>query len=58
MGRAGLGGAFGMEERAGRTFSDGHVGDDPLDGVLALVAVLAVEVSSELEVLACGIADG
>lgn len=36
-----------------RTLPDGHVRNDALDGILPLVLVLTVQVSSELEVLAC-----
>jgi hypothetical protein len=36
-----------------RTLSNGHVSDDPLDGILPLVTILAVEVGPKLEVLTC-----
>jgi hypothetical protein len=35
-----------------RTLSNGHVSDDPLDGILPLVAILTIEVGPKLKVLA------
>jgi hypothetical protein len=36
-----------------RTLSDGHVSDDPLDGILAFVTILTIKVGAKLKVLAC-----
>ena len=36
-----------------RTLSDGHVSDDPLDGIFPFVTILTVEVGAKLKVLAC-----
>lgn len=35
-----------------RTLSDRHVSDDPLDGILPFVTILAVKVGTELKILA------
>jgi hypothetical protein len=36
-----------------RTLSDSHVSDDPLDGILPFVTILAIKVGTKLKVLAC-----
>lgn len=40
-----------------RTLSDGHVRNDAFDSIFPLVFILAVQVSSELEVLAYVVKD-
>lgn len=45
------------EERAD-IFADSHVGDDALDGILASVSVLAVQVCQQLGILAYRVVDG
>jgi hypothetical protein len=36
-----------------RTLSDCHVSDNPLDGILPSVTILAVKVGAKLKILAC-----
>lgn len=45
------------EERAD-ILADSHVGDDALDGILASVSILAVQVCQQLGILAYRVVDG
>jgi hypothetical protein len=47
-----LGAGEGREAERTATLANGHRGDDALDGILAFVAVFAVEVDTELIVFA------